>query len=263
MALSPQGRLLAVLLASENDSSGVGASGGMVEIYKDNQAHTTQGTVVEAWIKTGSIPLGQKPDSGSLAFDYEETALVCGYAGVTVNGGATESIVAVQSVAGTDFASTAGYGMPQSIANTMFTQAAVSGQGAGGSVQSFSANAKSLVLGSQNGHLNEVVLLRWNPIPLEWEAYGTNNVLQGVTYGVLASFGASVQLNHDGTRLFVGVPASTVSAGLVYVFEYDDLTSTWIVLPDAVESNQVGGGDAFATSIAIDQQEGTHLVVGT
>ena len=105
----------------------------------------------------------------------------------------------------------------------------------GGSVMSLSGNGQYLAIGSKNGALNKVVLLHWNIDINEWEGAGTNALLEGDS-----NFGASVQSNNEGSRLFVGAPgtATSTTSGKVYVYDYDDGSDTWVPFGDPLESDQ-------------------------
>ena len=257
VALSPWGDTLALLLLSNDDSQP-----SILEIFHETKKGITDNNNNinnnSNWELVTQTALSASAMGGFLSFGFESGVdlLAVGTYHESYDGTVSETIdvfSAINGVTGTWFP----LGNPKLVANGLLhpSKDEQASADVGGSTFCLSLDGGALAIGSRNGLQNRVVILRLDIGTGEWDAYGTNHVLVGVSEQ--SHFGAEIRFDQMGKRLFVGAPNPKVGGiGQVFVYEYDTKSNTWIEL-----SQPIQGDDQFGSSFAIDQS-GNRVIVG-
>ena len=127
-----------------------------------------------------------------------------------------------------------------------------------GSGVAFSDDGKKLAVGADGDGKGAVYVFTVNGATVRKTAKIANGA--GVTLNAgNTSFGSSVSLSNDGSRLAVG--ADTGDAGAVYLFDVSGATVTHVTKVANGAGVSLSSGDGFGTAVALSG-DGTKLVVG-
>ncbi len=127
-----------------------------------------------------------------------------------------------------------------------------------GSGVAFSNDGKKLAVGADGDGKGAVYVFTVNGATVRKTAKIANGA--GVTLNAgNTSFGSSVSLSNDGSRLAVG--ADTGDAGAVYLFDVSGATVTHVTKVANGAGVSLSSGDGFGTAVALSG-DGTKLVVG-
>ena len=133
------------------------------------------------------------------------------------------------------------------------------GEGFGGSV-SLSSDGKHLAAGTEEGSDNIVRLYMYDAVNETWMKCGDD--LRSSQEGRMESFGASLELNTDGSMLAVGAPGTLDRfgdsiPGSVHIFQVQDVELHSWTQVGYLESPHTG--DLFGTAVAMSM-DGTRIV---
>ena len=250
MALSPSpGMFLGAIVSPRNGDAATSTS--YLEIYFDAETHNNEANqFVDSWERVARLPLNGYAIAGTVSFSHDETRVAVGF--VTPNG-QQEAVVTFGMITA-DKESWDILGDPMEVAAQMTTSF-------GGAVVSHGSDSGGLVIGSHNGHRNKVVILQWSPPHEAWVPFGSNNVLEGEHAS--SNFGATVQLDREGTRLFVGAPGTPGDAdapfGKIFIYQYREIENDWIPLTDPIVSTEAD--DHLGSVLAVNGY-GSEVLAG-
>ncbi|KAL7573807.1 hypothetical protein ACA910_007833 [Epithemia clementina (nom. ined.)] len=266
VALSHWGATLAILLSSEAENQP-----SVLQIYhhenQGSQESGTEGDEESSWELVSQATLSTRAAGGYLSFGYGAGVdlLAVGTFQRDTDGKIVKESIDVYSsidgIAGT----WSPLGYPRSTANSFLPK----GEYVGGSTFSLSVDGGALAIGSRGGLRNRVVVLRLDTSGTgTWNAYGTNNVLEGDSMD--SNFGAAIHFDQGGKRLFIGAPGTSSSiqnegaSGKIFAYQYDASSDSWLKLCDPIQGqqdNDTQDGFMFGAMFAIDQS-GTRVVAG-
>eukprot|EP00523_Entomoneis_sp_CCMP467_P014495 CAMPEP_0168779262 /NCGR_PEP_ID=MMETSP0725-20121227/7510_1 /TAXON_ID=265536 /ORGANISM="Amphiprora sp., Strain CCMP467" /LENGTH=556 /DNA_ID=CAMNT_0008829063 /DNA_START=49 /DNA_END=1719 /DNA_ORIENTATION=- len=246
LALSPISQLLGVIVTDGNETLSTNTTS-LLEIYHYREVHTGNGGFEDKWTRVAQLPLPSRAIHGSISFDFLDKSVAVG-----TFDGSVESVSYYALATNDDITSWASFGDPMTAAFDLVG----TNQVMGGSVVSLSGDGTRMAIGSIYGIANSVVLLQWDPSTSSWKGYGTNNILEGESQ--FSNFGASIQFNKEGTRVFVGAPAQD-TAGKIFIYQYFEIENEWREFTDPIRSDEPG--DMMGSTIAVNEY-GNRVVAG-